>query len=110
MEYAAGLMKLKPGSEDVLASWQSTMASRVAEVRASMESEGVSVESWFKLELAGQTYLMWYMRAESMQKAVEAFQKSTASIDQFHFESLTAIVEPDGHSFAQPLLDFSVSE
>ena len=58
MEYALGLIKLKPGSEDKVEEWRNTIASRPDEAAATHEDEGVQVESWFTTEINGEKYLL----------------------------------------------------
>ncbi len=105
MEISSGLIKLHKGSEEKVAHWQEVMSARVDEILESLKAEGIELESWFKVELAGDTYLLWYMRAESIEKAVAAFQQSTKDIDKFHFETLSEISSPEGFVIAEPLLD-----
>lgn len=109
MEVASGLIKLRQGTEQSLDDWQNTMSTRLSEVMESLQAEGVHIESWFQVKIEGENYLLWYMRAESMQKAVEAFQQSTKAIDLFHFEALSAMTAPDGYIMAEPLLNFTNS-
>ena len=110
MEVASGLIKLRSGAEQAQGEWQATMSSRVDEVMQSLKAEGVQLESWFKVELAGESYLLWYMRAESLQKAVEMFQQSTKAIDLFHFQALSDIAVEGGHIKAELLLHFESSD
>ena len=44
---ASGLIKLKPGSEEKVEEWRSTIASRLDEAAATLKDEDVQVESWF---------------------------------------------------------------
>lgn len=66
MEYASGLIKLKPKTEDKVEQWRSTIASRLNEAAATLQDEKVQIESWFKVEIAGDKYLLWYLRAQSI--------------------------------------------
>ncbi|MGF1787503.1 DUF6176 family protein [Photobacterium swingsii] len=110
MEVASGLIKLRPDAEQAQGEWQAAMSSRVNEVMQSLKAEGVQLESWFKVELAGESYLLWYMRAESLQKAVEVFQQSTKAIDLFHFQALSEFAVKDGHIETELLLHFENSD
>lgn len=107
MEVAAGLIKLQTSHQETLAEWQQRMNESVEQVTASLKNEQVMVESWFKLEIESNSYLLWYMRAESLEKAVQAFQASTAEIDIFHMQSIVKMAKGSEQIFAQPLLDFS---
>jgi Family of unknown function (DUF6176) len=54
MEYASGLIRLKPGSEQMVEKWRSTIASRLEEAAATLKDEDVQVESWFTFEIGGE--------------------------------------------------------
>lgn len=107
MEVAAGLIKLQISHHDTLTDWQQHMNDSVEQVTASLKNEQVMVESWFKIEIESTPYLLWYMRAASLEKAVQAFQASTAEIDIFHMQSIMKMAEGSEQILAQPLLDFS---
>jgi Family of unknown function (DUF6176) len=68
MEVAAGLIKLNPDSNSKVEEWRDTMTSRIDEALATLVHEGAEIESWFRINIEGQDYLLWYMRAESMKK------------------------------------------
>jgi len=42
--------------------------------------EGAEIESWFRVKIDGQDYLLWYMRAESMQKVFEVSRHSSTRL------------------------------
>ena len=108
METASGLIRLKPDSNKPLEEWKRTLSERLGEVRTSLRNEGVTVESWFKIEVEGQEYLLWYMRAESIQRAFEIFQKSNQPIDKFHSDLMARIMADNGNISAHCLLDLSI--
>jgi hypothetical protein len=70
MEYASGLIKLKPGSEKRVEEWRSTITSRLNEAAATLKDEDVQVESWFTIEIGGEKYLLWYLRAQSIKRVL----------------------------------------
>ena len=76
MEAAAGLIKLAPESGELVEQWQSTLSARRAEALQTLRDEGVAVESWFQLEIAGEPYLLWYMRARSIAEVWETAARS----------------------------------
>jgi Family of unknown function (DUF6176) len=45
------LIKLKPGSEEKVEKWRSTITSRLDEAAATPKDEDVQVESWFTIEI-----------------------------------------------------------
>jgi Family of unknown function (DUF6176) len=103
MEYASALVKLKPDSEIKLEQWRSTIASRLQEVAATLQDEGVQVESYFTIDIAGENYLLWYLRAKSIKRVFEIASQFKHPIDQFHFEMMEAITE--SVAMAKPLID-----
>ena len=106
MEIASGLIQLKPDTQEKVELWRSTLSSRLKECLTTLRDEGVEIESWFQIEIQGQQYLLWYMRAESIQKAFEHAQTFKHDIDKFHFNILNQIAEH--HIRAEPVLDLSV--
>ena len=105
MEIATGLIKLKDNSEGKVDEWRETMSNRPEEAIATLKHEGVEVESWFKIEMEGQPYLLWYMRAESIKKAFEVSQTFKHPIDKYHYELMASITAPNGNIFGKPILD-----
>lgn len=107
MEIAAGLIQLKPDSGSKVDEWRTTILSRLDEAVATLKDEGVQIESWFKIEIDGQDYLLWYMRAESIQKVFEISQTLKHPIDKFHYELMAEIAASNGNFPAQAILDLS---
>ena len=105
VEMSSGLIKLKKGSEQAVENWKEVMSSRSDEVHDSMCAEEVHIESWFEIEINGDTYLQWYMSADSIDKAVEIFHQSTKPIDKFHLEFLNEVAE-EGVIVAKPIMNF----
>lgn len=93
METAAGLIKLKPDTTGDLQEWCDTLNARREDVLASLRNEGVTIESWFQIEIAGQPYLLWFMQAESIARAREVFLASDQAIDAYHLEKMTKMSE-----------------
>ena len=105
MEIASGLIKLKPGSESKVEEWRQTMAANVDEALATLSDEGIEVESWFRISIEGENYLLWYMRGESIAKAFEVAQTFKHPIDEYHFGLMDSITAEDGLTLAHPLFD-----
>jgi len=105
VEYASGLIRLKPGSEHQVEKWRATIASRLDEAAATLQDEEVLIESWFKLEINGEQYLLWYLRAKSIQRVFEISRQLKHPIDKFHYDLMAEITAPDGNISAQPLID-----
>jgi hypothetical protein len=105
MEYACGLIKLKAGSENKVEEWRRTIASRLDEAAATLQDEDVQIESWFTLEISGDPYLLWYLRAKSIKRVFEVSQKLKHPIDEFHYALMAEITAADGVIIAKPLID-----
>jgi hypothetical protein len=84
MEIIAGVIELKPNSMDNVEQWAETINARIDEAIATLQDEGVQLESWFHLPLDGKDYLLSYMRAESLQKAQKVVTQSEHAIDAYH--------------------------
>jgi hypothetical protein len=108
MEVAAGLIKLNPNSKSKVDEWRDTMESRMEEALATLVHEGAEIESWFRVKIDGQDYLLWYMRAESMQKVFEVSRTFKHPIDRYHYDLMDSITAPGGNIVAKPLLDLKV--
>ncbi|MGH9439288.1 MAG: DUF6176 family protein [Terriglobia bacterium] len=103
MEFASGLIRLKPACEAKVEEWRSTIASRLEEAAATLKDEDVQVESWFTIEIKGEKYLLWYLRAKSIRRVFEVSQKLKHPIDKFHYELMAEITA--ANIFAVPLID-----
>ena len=93
MESAAGLIKLRPGTSADLEEWRETLHERRDEVLQTLRDEGVALESWFQIEIAGEPYLLWFMHAKSIETAFETFMNSKHEIDRFHLEKMSRMAE-----------------
>jgi hypothetical protein len=105
MEYASGLIKLKPETEGKVEEWRSTISSRLNEAAATLQDEDVQIESWFKVEIEGNKYLLWYLRAKSIKRVFEVSMKLKHPIDKFHYELMADITAEDGNILAEQLID-----
>ncbi|NQZ89540.1 MAG: hypothetical protein HRT54_18345 [Colwellia sp.] len=105
MEYASGLIKLKPGTEHKVEEWKETISSRLNEAAATLQDEEVQVESWFKVEIEGSKYLLWYLRAKSIKRVFEISMELKHPIDKFHYELMAQITAENGNILAESLLD-----
>jgi hypothetical protein len=103
MEYASGLIKLKPGSEEKVEEWRKTIASRLDEAAATLKDEDVQVESWFTIVISGEKYLLWYLRARSIKRVFEVSRQLKHPIDRFHYDVMEAITA--ANIFAVPFID-----
>ncbi|ENX61337.1 MULTISPECIES: DUF6176 family protein [Acinetobacter] len=86
MDVGAVLIKLKANRQAEVEAWQREIQQRKVEAIQTLQAEGVTVESWFQLELNGDHYLLTYMRAKDIAYAQQAARKSSFEIDQVHQE------------------------
>ncbi len=105
MEYASGLVKLKPDSAAKVEEWRTTMAARLDEAAATLQGEDVQIESWFTVSIDGDDYLLWYLRARSIQRVFQVSRELKHPIDKFHYELMAEITAANGNIIAKPLLD-----
>lgn len=86
METKCAMIKLKPDSLEAVKQWAKTMNDRKDEALETLKNEGVKVESVFFTKIAGDDYLIYYMRAEDMKKAQNIGRNSLMDIDIIHKE------------------------
>lgn len=84
MDVIARIIELKPNSLDRVEAWAKTLNDRASEAIATLQDEGIMIESWFHLTLDGKDYLLCYTRAESIEKAIEVVKSSSHPIDAYH--------------------------
>jgi hypothetical protein len=68
-----------------------------------LKDEDVQVESWFTIEIGGEKYLLWYLRARSIRRVFEVSQRLKHPIDKFHYEIMSAITV--ANIIAKPFID-----
>jgi hypothetical protein len=105
MEYASGLIKLKPDTEGKVDEWKNTISARLNEAAATLQDEEVQIESWFKVEIDGCKYLLWYLRAKSIKRVFEISMELKHPIDKFHYGLMAEITAENGNILAEPLID-----
>ncbi|MFY8017088.1 MAG: DUF6176 family protein [Inhella sp.] len=84
MEVGCAVIELKPGSSSQVTDWAQYLNDHMAEALATLAHEGVTVESWFRVNLQGQDYLIATMRAADLQAAHAVVHTSTSALDAFH--------------------------
>jgi len=80
------------------------MKSRMDEALATLVHEGAEIESWFRIKIEGQGYLLWYMRAESMKKVFEVSQTFNHPIAFLVLGALPL------HCLGDPILEHNMAE
>ncbi|NAS09114.1 DUF6176 family protein [Acinetobacter haemolyticus] len=84
MDVGAVLIKLKQDSLINVEAWKREIEQRKDEAIQTLQAEGVTIESWFHLELDGNNYLIAYMRANDIAHAQQVARNSTFEIDKVH--------------------------
>lgn len=84
MDVGCKLIRLKPGSLPLVREWARTMNERLKEVIATLHDENVVVESVFLLSRTDGDFLVYYMRARSLEQARRVVQTSRHEIDAVH--------------------------
>jgi hypothetical protein len=86
-------IKLKPGSQGRAREWAAEIGRRAEEARATLRQEGVVVESVFLESGAEGDFLIYYMKAENMERARAAGRASRHAIDEYHHRMMSEICE-----------------
>ncbi|EAQ97967.2 hypothetical protein KT71_15419 [Congregibacter litoralis KT71] len=84
MDVACNLIRLKQGSLPTARKWAETMNDRMKEVLASLHDESVVIESVFLLSRREGDYLVYYMRAVSMEQSRTSVKTSEHEVDAIH--------------------------
>ncbi len=78
--------KIDPEFLDEVREWFNTLKDRLNETMETLENEKVLVESAFLDKHDNDVYLIYYLKAEDIDKAYEVFDSSTSSIDTYFKE------------------------
>jgi hypothetical protein len=73
-------VRLEPGSLPRVREWAAELNARRSEVLATLQDEGVRIESVF---LDGET-LVYYLKADSIDQARDVYSRSNHAIDAYH--------------------------
>jgi hypothetical protein len=73
-------VRLEPGSLPRVREWAAELNARRSEVMATLQDEGVRIESVF---LDGET-LVYYLKADSIDQARDVYSRSSHAIDAYH--------------------------
>lgn len=86
METVCARVRLKPGSRDRVREWASELRTRSGEVLETLRDEGVVIESVFLDSDEQGDFLVYYMKAHSLEEAHAVVQRSHHPIDSYHQE------------------------
>lgn len=95
--------KLKKDSIHQVRKWFDTLKERIVETKESLKNEGIVVESAF-LDKCGEDYfIIYYLKAEDIQRAYDVFEKSTLAIDDYYKKCWKTYCE--GREVLEELID-----
>ena len=77
-------VRLKPNSVARVREWAKYIQEHKAEALQTLRAEGVSIETVFLESTAEGDFLVYYMRATSLDQAKLVAAQSMAAIDQYH--------------------------
>lgn len=84
MEISCVIIELKPGSKTRVNEWANFILSNEGSALSTLKDEGVTLESYFLVEIESKDYLLGYMRAKSVSKAHDVVKESLSAIDAYH--------------------------
>ena len=84
MDVGAVLIKLKQDTLANVDAWKIEIEQRKDEAIQTLQAEGVTIESWFHLELDGNDYLIAYLRVNDIAHAQQVARNSSFEIDKVH--------------------------
>ena len=84
MDVGAVLIKLKQDTLANVDAWKIEIEQRKDEAIQTLQAEGVTIESWFHLELDGNNYLIAYIRSHDIGHAQQVERNSSFEIDKVH--------------------------
>ncbi|QUY37311.1 DUF6176 family protein [Acinetobacter junii] len=84
MDVGAVLIKLKQDTLANVDAWKIEIEQRKDEAIQTLKAEGVTIESWFHLELDGNNYLIAYIRSHDIGNAQQVARNSSFEIDKVH--------------------------
>lgn len=87
--------RVTEGKTDELREWCAELADREDEVRATLRDEGMYTESAFLERTDDGDYLYYYMEAENLPAALDAFESSDHDVDREHRETMADVVAED---------------
>ena len=79
-------VKLRDGSLSRVREWAAELNRRADEVLATLRDEGVVIESAFLDSTSEGDFLIYYMKAENLERAREVGRTSAHPIDEYHHQ------------------------
>lgn len=97
-------IKLRPGTLPLVEEWANELKRRSQEVLQTLRDEGVFIESVFLERTDEGDFLLYYIKAESLEKMRAVAEASTYAIDAYHNAFKEAAFE--SRQSLRPLVDF----
>ena len=85
--------KIRPGKVERLREWTEEIQDREDEALETLENEGMHLEAAFVEHTEEGEFLVYFMKADDVDAAFEAFEESDHQIDHEHAEVLEAVLE-----------------
>lgn len=85
--------RIEPGKTERLREWMAEIRQREEEARETHENEEMAAEAAFLEETEDGDFLIYYMEAEDIEHAAEAFNDSTHEIDAEHKAVMDNVLE-----------------
>jgi hypothetical protein len=100
-------MRLQPGSLPRVREWAAEVTRRRDEVMETLRDETVRIESAFLDSTEAGDFLVYYLRADDLDRCNEAARTSTRPIDKYHQDAMKAVTE--SRQELEMLIDFDRS-
>ena len=84
MDVNCVIIELKPDSLGRVEEWSRYIHSNKDEAISTLKNEGLTIETFFLAKIEDKDYLVAYMRAKSMEKAIEVVKESISEVDAYH--------------------------
>lgn len=81
MDVKARLIRLKPDTDALVAGWQERILQLKEQAIESIRNQGIEVESWFQVQIAGEHYLLAYIRSQDVERAQTIGAQSSLAVD-----------------------------
>lgn len=91
MEVACYRIQLKENMITKVKDWANRLNSEIIEVKVLLEKEGVTIESAFLEQSETGNFLVYYLRAANIKKALDTAKASQHPVDIFHRKVMSEI-------------------
>jgi PHP family Zn ribbon phosphoesterase len=92
-EIVLAKQKIEKGKTERLREWMEEITEREAEAVETLKSEGMHSETAFIEQTEESDFLIYYMKADSIEQVYESFEDSSHDIDQEHKQVMSDVLE-----------------